>query len=90
LKALNAKDPAYHEEYLSAVLKVMLKRIYAGDEGEAWRFFDAEYQLNDKVEIKTDIKQALRHDPIYRSMIFSPALARRTMSASHGSLISNA
>src|SRR4029079_10195499 len=68
LKALNAKDPGNREEYLSAVLKVLLKRIYAGDEADAWKFFDAEYQLSDKAVIKTDIKKALRHDPIYRSL----------------------
>jgi len=68
LKALNAKDPGNREEYLSAVLKVLLKRIYAGDEADAWKFFDAEYQLSDKAVIKNDIKKALRHDPIYRSL----------------------
>ena len=56
------------EAYLSAVLKVLLKRIYAGHEADAWKFFDAEYQSSDKAEIKRDIKKALRHDPIYRSL----------------------
>ena len=64
----NADDIKNKEEYLSAVLKVLLKRIYAGDEAEAWKFFDTEYRLSDKIEIKNDIKKALRHDPIYRSV----------------------
>ncbi|HEV2833816.1 MAG TPA: hypothetical protein VGW58_00790 [Pyrinomonadaceae bacterium] len=59
---------ANHELYLSAVLKVLLKKIYAGDETDGWRFFDSEYRLTDKAEIKSDIKKALRHDPVYQSI----------------------
>jgi len=49
-------------------LKVLLKRIYAGNETDAWKFFDTEYRLSDKDEIKSDIKKALRYDPVYRSL----------------------
>jgi hypothetical protein len=65
---VNAEDIQNKEEYLSALLKVLLKRIYAGDEADAWKFFDTEYRLSDKIEFKNDIRQALRHDPIYRSV----------------------
>ena len=65
---VNAGDVKNKEEYLSAVLTVLLKRIYAGDEADAWKFFNTEYRLSDKIEIKADIKKALRHDPIYRSL----------------------
>jgi len=65
---VDATDLQNREVYLSAVLRVLLKRIYAGDEARAWKFFDAKYQLNDKAEIKSDIKTALQHDPIYRSL----------------------
>jgi hypothetical protein len=65
---VNAADVQNKEEYLSAVLRVLLKRIYAGDEADAWKFFDTEYRLSDKSVIKSDIRKALRHDPIYRSL----------------------
>lgn len=67
-REVNARDGTYQEEYLSAMLKVLLTRIYAGDEADAWKFFDTEYQLSDKIEFKNDIRKALRHDPIYRSL----------------------
>jgi len=65
---VNAADIQNKEEYLSAVFRVLLKRIYAGEEAEAWKFFDTEYRLSDKSELKSDIRKALRHDPIYRSV----------------------
>jgi len=68
LRALEAADVSNREVYLSAVLRVFLKRIYAGDEANAWKFFNTKYQLSDRIEIKNDIRKALRHDPIYRSI----------------------
>jgi hypothetical protein len=65
---VNTADVKNNEEYLSAVLRVLLKRIYAGDEADAWEFFNTEYRLSDKIEFKRDIRKALRHDPIYRSL----------------------
>jgi hypothetical protein len=65
---VNERDVTNKEEYLSAVLKVLLKRIYAGDEADAWKFFNTEYRLSDKNEFKSDIRKVLRHDPIYRSL----------------------
>jgi hypothetical protein len=65
---VDAENLNKREEYLSAVLKVLLKKIYASDEADAWKFFDADYSLSDKAEIKSDIKKALKHDPIYRSL----------------------
>jgi hypothetical protein len=67
-REIDSQNLQHHEVYLSAVLKVLLKRIYAGNETDAWKFFDAEYRLSDKDEIKSDIKKALRYDPIYRSL----------------------
>ena len=57
-----------NERYLSAVLQVMLKYIYAGQEANGWEFYDREYQLKNKTEIKMDIKKALRSDPVYQSI----------------------
>ncbi len=61
-------ESAVNERYLSAVFTVLLKRIYAGQAQEGWKFFEKEYQLSDKKELKRDIKQALQGDPIYRSI----------------------
>lgn len=53
-------------EYLSSALKVILKYIYTGKEKEAWAFFDKEYQLKDKEEIRLRIKEKLVEDAVYK------------------------
>ncbi len=57
-------DP--HGEYLSAVLEVVLRYIYAGKEKEAWRFYETEYKLSDKEEMKTKIREKLESCSIYK------------------------
>lgn len=57
-----------NEKYLSAVLRVMLKYIYAGREADGWEFYNREYNLSNKGEIKADIRKALQTDPIYQSI----------------------
>jgi hypothetical protein len=56
------------EKYLSAMLKVMTKYIYAGKEAAGWEFFDREYKLNDKAKLRSDIRKALENDPIYQAL----------------------
>jgi hypothetical protein len=56
------------EKYLSAVLGVMLKYMYAGQEQEAWDFFLQHYTLSDKAEIIEDIRRKLGEDLIYQSI----------------------
>ena len=68
LRSLALADVSNKDEYLSAVLRVFLKKIYTGDEENAWKFFNTNYQLSDRIEVKSDIRKALRHDPIYRSI----------------------
>jgi hypothetical protein len=65
---VSVEDLGAREKYLSAVLQVMLNRIYAGQKEAGWDFFEAEYELSNKREIRADIQQALRGDPIYRSI----------------------
>jgi hypothetical protein len=65
---LDAKAVAPHEEYLSAVLSVFLDSVYVGREADGWRFFNMEYKLSDRHEIKVDIETAFRSDPIYKSI----------------------
>ncbi|MBV9957857.1 MAG: hypothetical protein JO360_05515 [Acidobacteria bacterium] len=59
---------ALNEPYLSAVLQVMLKYIYAGQRQQGWTFFEEEYFLSNKPQIRRDIRQALKDDPIYQSI----------------------
>jgi hypothetical protein len=63
-----ANNVIANERYLSAVMQVTLKYIYAGRRAEGWEFYNLEYNLNDKDEIKADIKKALKGDPIYQSI----------------------
>ena len=56
------------ESYLSVVMQVMLKYIYAGQEVDGWEFYNREYQLSDKDAIKSDLRKALKSDPIYQSI----------------------
>jgi hypothetical protein len=53
-------------EYLSAVLKVVLRYIYAGKENEAWSFYDHEYHLPDKEEMKSKIRKRLGSCLVYQ------------------------
>jgi hypothetical protein len=57
-------DP--HGEYLSAVLEVVLRYIYAGKEDEAWAFYEKAYRLPDKEEMESKIREKLKDCPIYK------------------------
>jgi hypothetical protein len=61
-------DVISNERYLAAVLRVMLKYIYAGQEAKGWELYDREYKASDRAEIKTDVRKALRTDPVYQSI----------------------
>jgi hypothetical protein len=64
------------EKYLSAMLKVVTKYIYAGKEAAGWEFFDREYKLNDKAKLRSDIRKALENDPIYQALRLPPSHRR--------------
>jgi len=53
-------------EYLSAVLQVVLRYIYVGKENEAWLFYDNEYHLPDKEEMKSKIRKRLGSCLVYQ------------------------
>jgi hypothetical protein len=55
-------------EYLSAVLQVVLRYIYAGKENEAWSFYESEYHLPDKEEMKSKIKKKLKNCLVYKQI----------------------
>jgi hypothetical protein len=62
---LYSTDVYGHEEYVAATLRAFLKRVYAGRETQAWAFFDAEYKLDNKQELRSAIREALRGCLIY-------------------------
>jgi hypothetical protein len=49
----------------SEVLRFMLPYIYAGRRGEAWDYYNREYTLPNKEELKAKIMAALRDDAVY-------------------------
>lgn len=55
-------------DYLSAVVSVMIDRIYVGEETDAWTFFEREYNLSDKDMLRKKIKEQLAGDEIYRTL----------------------
>jgi hypothetical protein len=75
---LDPKAVAPHEQYLSAVLGVFLDKVYAGREADGQRFFNMEYRLSDRHEIKSDIQTAFRSDPIYRSIYVRESIVRES------------
>jgi hypothetical protein len=54
--------------YLSDRLDILLRYIYAGKENEGWSFFDREYQLADKAEVKSRVESVLKQHPFYKSI----------------------
>lgn len=43
-----------------------MQYIHAGEEQEAWAFFDREYKRPDKEEVKSKVKSILKEHPVYR------------------------
>jgi hypothetical protein len=58
--------PDTEPRYLSDRLDILLRYIYAGKEKEGWRFFDQEYQLDDKAEVKAKVEIVLKQHPFYK------------------------
>ena len=54
------------EEYLSRILDITLRYMYTGKEEEAWSFFNKEYRLQNKEELKAKIQAVLKNEAIYR------------------------
>ena len=55
-------------DYLSLVLQVVLRYIYAGKEKETWLFYDKEYHLADKEEMRSKIKKKLESCLVYKKI----------------------
>lgn len=52
--------------YLSDRLDILLRYIYAGKEDEGRSFFEREYQLADKAEVKAKVESVLKQHPFYK------------------------
>lgn len=55
-------------DILGAILEVLLEYVYVGKEKEAWEFYEAEYNLPDKAEMKPKIKNRLKEDSVYQTI----------------------
>jgi len=53
-------------KYLFMMLEVIFPYVYAGKEKEAWSFYDEEYRLKDKEEMKFKIRKRLESCPVYK------------------------
>ena len=63
IKQLN---PNNERNYLLKRLDIVLRYIYVGREQEAWAFFDREYRLPDREEMKSKIKAGLKDEGVYK------------------------
>lgn len=50
------------------VRKTFLNLIYAGKENEAWKYFDENYNFEDKEEFRTAIKEKLSKEVVYQTI----------------------
>lgn len=62
---LDSRDQLF---YRSRVMDIVLQYIYAGKEKDGWLFYDREYELADKDELKSRMKATLKEQPVYRYM----------------------
>lgn len=62
-KALRRDDP---RAYLSGVVRIVLRYIYAGKDKEAWAFYDSEYKSENKELIKSRMLNKLANEPVHR------------------------
>jgi hypothetical protein len=58
----------YDGDILGEVLEVILSYLYSGKEKEAWEYYEAEYDLHDKAEMKSKIEKVLMDDAVYRAI----------------------
>ena len=57
----------FHGEHFRAVMDVLLKYVYAGEEGKGWDFFATHYLLPDKAEVEAGVKEKLKESAVYRA-----------------------
>jgi hypothetical protein len=57
----------FHGEHFTAVMEVLLKYVYAGEEKKGWDFFATHYLLRDRAEVEAKVKEHLRESAVYRA-----------------------
>jgi hypothetical protein len=57
----------FHGDHFTAVMDVLLKYVYAGEEGKGWAFFETHYKLADRSEVEAKVKEHLMESNIYRA-----------------------
>lgn len=55
----------FHGEHFRAVMGVLTKYVYAGEEEKGWAFFNTHYLLADKSEVEAAVKKRLKESAIY-------------------------
>jgi hypothetical protein len=61
-------DPAYDLHLRSAVVDVVLRYLYAGEQDTAWAFYDQAYNVEDKESLRAQLKAKLTQDALYREI----------------------
>lgn len=54
------------ESVFPKTLDITLRFIFAGKEQEAWAFFDKEYKMENRNELKAKILAVLKNEPVYK------------------------
>lgn len=62
----SVSGPEDRARHLSDILSLVLDYVLAGEEQEAWAFYEEAYKLADKAEMKRKIKAELSAHPLYR------------------------
>ena len=65
IEQVAAPDSTLNMDQRSTILNNLFIYIYAGEKKRAWKFFDQNYQLNDKEEVRSRVKEMLRTQPVY-------------------------
>jgi hypothetical protein len=63
---ITSLNKSEERNYLSKRLNIFLRYIYAEKESDAWAFFDREYRLPDREEIKSRIRAILKDESVYK------------------------
>lgn len=65
-KSENESQKQMNERYI--VRKTFLNLVYAGKEEEAWKYFDENYNFEDKEEFKTAVRESFSEEVVYKSI----------------------
>lgn len=64
--AQNEPEESNRHYFLSQILGKTLDLVYEGKRTEAWQYYNAAYNLDDKKEIERRVKNILRDQPVYK------------------------